>query len=226
MYNIKSLKQGYFRYSWKLLVKYQQVYIYPILLVVFILLPKWFSVNEKYFVLLSSFNLIIILWLYSPFYLSQFSFSPEDARSLSLFDINFRDIVIVRNLLNFALLLVTVVLNLTLSLIFYPIDDQIQIGLIVLSFLSLFPAITIGNIVTGLSIKWNTGYNMSWKSIFVIVSLFFTDVVIKISIMFFSAWIAGFILIILFIVYLAFYYISFRHVVKTISTHFSLIAEN
>lgn len=226
MSNNQLVKHYNFRHSWKLLLRYEQVYLYPILLVIFILLPKWFSVNEKYFAYLFSFNQIFILWLYSPYYLNQFSCSSEDARSLSLFDINYRDLVLVRNLLNFILLFIPVILNLSLSLYFYSIADQIAIGLIILSFLSLLPAITIGNLETARSISWNTGYKMSWKSVFVILSIFFTDFVIKISIFLFSVWTAGIILIVLFLVYLIFYYFSFLRIVRTLPTSFCSIAEN
>jgi hypothetical protein len=225
MSNNIVLIQFYFRHSWKLLLRYQQVYLYPILFPVLILLPKWLSIDEKYYVFIFLFNLIMIIWLCSPYYLSQFSFSPEDARSLSLFDTRFRDLVIIRNLVNFIMLLVLLVLNLALLLYFYPMTNQIRMGLILLSLLSFLPAISIGNFITSYSIRWNTDYNMSWKSIFVILSIFFTEIIIKISFLFFSSGAATSMIIALLFVYLTVYYFSFRRIVKTISTYFSSIAE-
>ena len=188
-------------------------------------MPKWFSVNEKYFVYIFSFNLIIIFWLYSPYYLSQFSFSSDDARSLSIFDISFKELVIVRNFCNLMLLIVPVVLNLFVSFYLYPVDRNLLYSLIILSFFSLLPAIALGNYFTVSSVRWVTNYGLSWRSVFIILIIFITDFVVKASIFMFSAWVAGIILLVLFLIYFIFYYLSFWRNVQILSMYFSSIAE-
>ena len=221
----KSLKQYYFKHSLRLLIRYQQIYIYPLIVVFLILMPKIVSINEKYFVFLFSFNLMIVLWLNSPFYIHQFSYSSEDTKSLIPFPNEFKDLVIIRNLISFIILLIPLLLNLILFTIFYSVTDKVFYGLIFLSVLSLLPAVSIGNLLTGPSIGWNTGFSMSWKSILVILSAFFNDLVIKISSLIFSNLVFGIILVLLFLIYLYFYILSFRKIVRDIALHIGSIAE-
>jgi hypothetical protein len=67
---------------------------------------------------------------------------------------------------------------------------------------------------------------MSWKSIIVILSVFLNDLVIKISFQIFSELVIAIILMSMFLIYLYFYILSFRKIVKEIAFHFCSIGEN
>lgn len=221
----QSFKRYYFGHSIRILFRYQQIYLYPILVIAFILMPKLFSINEKYIMFLFSFNFIIVLWLYSPFYLGQFSFSSDDARSLTLFPLNFKDLVMVRNILNFSMLIIAFILSIILIGIFYPVADISLSGLMFISAMHLLPAISIGNLTSRSAVSWMAKFPMSWKSIFVILIASFNDFVIKVSLLVFSQMVMSIVFITLFLMYLLFYILSFRKIVREITFHFSSIAE-
>lgn len=215
----------YLRHSFLILLRYQQVYLYLIFVAAFILMPRLFNINEKYYGFLFSFNFIIVLWVFSSFYLNQFSFSSDDARSLSLFSLNFRYLVMVRNILNFSMLIIAFILSIVLIGIFYPVADISLSGLMFISAMHLLPAISIGNLTSGSAVSWMAKFPMSWKSIFVILIASFNDFVIKISLLVFSQRIMSIVFITLFLMYLLFYILSFRKIVREITFHFSSIAE-
>lgn len=176
-----SILNIYLKHSILILLRYQHIYFYVIVIAVFILLPRLFNINERYFSFLFSFDFIIVLWIFSPFYLNQFSFSTDDTRSLSLFSLNFRDLVIVRNILNFSMLIIAFILSIFLIHIFYPAIDSNLSGLILISVMHLLPAISVGNLTSRSSISWTVKFPMSWKSSFVILIAFFNILVFKVS---------------------------------------------
>ncbi len=215
----------YLRHSVLILLRYQHIYFYMIVIAGIILLPRLFSINEKYYSFLISFNFILVLWMFSPFYLNQFSFSSDDARSLSLFPLNFRDLVIVRNILNFSMLIIAFILSIFLVGTFYPATDTNLSGLILISAMHLLPAISVGNLISRSSISWTAKFPMSWKSSFVILISFFNILVFKVSQQVFNGTIFVSVLITLFLLYLAIYILSFRKIVREITTYFCSIGE-
>jgi len=221
----RSLKHHYFIHSVRLLIRYQQIYMYPFIISVFIFLPKIFSINENYLEYLFSFNVFVVLWLYSPFFINQFAYSTEDARSLTLFSINIKELIIIRNLLSFILLLIPFLLNLVFFALLYPIKDKLIISTIILSILIIFPAVSIGNLLTYSSMSWKAGLSITWKSIFVVLMAFATDLVIKLSLWFHSYLIFGLIVILMFSVYVYFYFWSYKKIKKEILPCFCSIAE-
>jgi len=220
-----SILSIYLKHSVLILLRYQHIYFYVIVIAVFILMPRLFSVNEKYFSFLFSFNFIIVLWMFSPFYLNQFSFSTDDTRSLSLFPLNFRDLVIVRNILNFSMLIIAFILSIVLICIFYSAKDTSLSGLMLMSAMHLLPVISVGNLTSRSSISWAAKFSMSWKSSYIIFIAFFNILVFKVSQQVFSRSIFIAVLIALFLVYLAIYILSFRKIVRELTTYFCSIAE-
>lgn len=222
----QAINKYYFWHSVRLLIRYQQIYVYPLLGIMITLLPKLFGISEKYFLYLYSFDLIVVLWVYSPFYLGQFSFSPEDARSITLFSIKAKDLVYIRNLLNFVMLTVTLLLLLLLIFIVFPIEDKIFVGLVLLYGSSMLPALIVGNLLTDSTLTWSGRFAFSWKSTFVIILVSINDLVIKTSYLFLSPTSMFFVLFTLFIIYLLTYILSYNKVVKELTSCFSSIAEN
>jgi len=221
----KTFFRFYLKHSSVILLRYRQMYFYFIVIAAVILMPLFFHVKETYFGLLACLNIIIVLWLFNSFYLCQFSFSPDDARSLSLFPLKIKDLIIVRNILNFSILMVAFILSIALMGIFYPTAKTSLPEIIVLSAMHLLPAISIGNLTSGLSIFWKANVAMSWKSSYVILTAYFNVLVIKISQIVFSKPVAMGIVVTIFILYLVLYYLSFRKVQREITTYFSSIAE-
>ncbi len=221
----RSLKHHYFIHSVRLLIRYQQIYMYPFIISVFIILPKVFSINENYLPYLFSFNVFVVLWLYSPFYINQFAYSTEDARSLTLFSLNLEELIIIRNLLSFILLLIPFLLNLVFFALLYPLKDKLIISMTVLSILIIFPAVIIGNLLTHSSISWKAGLSIPWKSIFVVLIALATDLVLRLSLWLLSYILFGLIVILMFSSYVYFYIWSIKKIRKEILRCFSSIAE-
>ncbi len=225
MLSKNSILSIYLRHSLVILLRYQHVYFYVIVIAGIILLPRMFNINEKYFSFLFSFNFIIVLWIFSPFYLNQFSFSSDDARSLSLFSLNFRDLIMVRNILNFSMLIITFILSIVLIRTFYSATDTSLSGLMLISAMHLLPAISVGNLTSRSSVSWTAKFPMSWKSSYVIFIAFFNILVFKFSQQVFNGTIFISVLITLFLLYLALYILSFRKIVRELTTYFCSIAE-
>lgn len=222
----QSLKHHYFIHSIRLLIRYQQIYIYPFIVIIFAFLPKVFSINETYLTFLFSFNVLVVLWLYSPFYISQFAYSTEDARSLTLFSLNIKELIIFKNLISFILLLIPFLLNLVLFFLLYPVKDKLMISLIILSLLIVFPAVSIGNLLTPSSISWTSGFSIPWKSIFIVLIAFASDLIIKLTLWYLSSFLISLILVVMFSAYVLFYIMSFKKICREIYPNLCSIAEN
>jgi len=221
----KSIIRSYLVHSLLILFRYQQIYAYLLLIVVLILMPLFFNIKEQYYNIMYLLNFLIVLWLFSPFYLNMFSFSSDDARSLSLFPFKFKDLVVARNFLNFSMLMIAFGLSIVLMGVFYP-EAIISISeLIVLAALHLLPAISIGNLTSRSSLSWTTKTTFSWKSVYVILSFYFNILVYKISQQIFSRPVFIIIILVVFLLYLVFYNMSLKKIVKEISTYFCSIAE-
>jgi len=221
----KSVFHSHLRHSVLILLRYQQIYIYLPGIAILILLPVLFSIKDPYFNILYSINFLIVLWLFSPFFLNMFSFSSEDARSLSLFPVMFKNLIAARNVLNFSLLVITFGLSIVLMALFYPKTNTRVSDLIVLSLMHLLPVISIGNLTSRSSLSWTGKSTFSWKGIYVILILYFNILIFQISK--YNFYPTVFILIIgtVFLLYLGFYYLSFKKIVREISTYFSSIRE-
>jgi hypothetical protein len=225
MFIKNTFRRHYFKHSLRLLIRYQQIYAYPLIVVVFILLPKLFNINDAYYTYLFSLNLFIVLWLLSPFYLCQFSFSPEDTRSWSLFSINIRELVLIRNRVSFMVLLVPFLLNLVLCAFLYQVTDKVIYGMIFLSIVLILPAVSTGNLFTPSSLSWTSGSSISWKSLFIVLIAFLSDMVIKVSFHFLSNLFIALILISMFLLYLLLYLWSYRKINKEILKYLCSIVE-
>jgi len=221
----KSIIRPYFLHSLLILLRYQQIYAYLLLIVVLLLMPLFFNIEEQYYNILYLLNFLIVLWLFSPFYLNMFSFSSDDARSLSLFPLRFKDLVVARNFLNFSMLMIAFSLSIVLMGVFYPEANTSISELIVLAALHLLPAISIGNLTSRSSLSWTAKTTFSWKSIYVILSFYFNILVYKISQQIFSRPVFIIIILVVFLLYLVFYNLSLKKIVKEISTYFCSIAE-
>ena len=225
MFSKKSIIQSYFEHSLLILLRYQQIYVYLLLIVLLILLPLFFNIKEQYYNILYSLNFIIVLWIFSPFFLNMFSFSSEDAKSLSLFPIMFKYLVAARNILNFSLLLIAFGLSIALTAFFYPKTNTSVPELILLSAMHVLPVISIGNLTSRSALSWTAKTNFTWKSVYVILILNFNILIFKISQYYFSQTVFILIIATVFLIYIGFYYLSFKKIVKEITTYFSSIAE-
>jgi len=221
----QTYRSYYFWHSLRILFRYQQIYVYPIGTIIIALMPKFFGINETYYLYSYSLNMVVALWIYSPFYLGQFSFSPEDAKSLTLFSIKSKELVRIRNFLNFALLFFTLLLLLIVIAIAYTPKERTFYGLVLLYGMIILPAIFVGNLMPRSTINWTGRFLISWKSVFVILIAFFNDFVIKISLMVLSQTILIIVLITLFLIYLLLYILSYNKIVKEITIYFGSIAE-
>lgn len=225
MFSKTSIIILYIKHSIIILFRYQQIYAYMFLIIVLILMPLLFEIKEQYYSFLVSFNYLIVLWLFSPFFLKMFSFSSEDSRSLTLFPVQFIYLIAARNILNIGLMIIAFGLTIVLMIFFYPKTNWGVPDLIVLSLMHLFPAISIGNLTSRSSLSWTGKTTFSWKSLYVILILNFNLLLFQVSKFYFSHIIFLLILAIIFLSYIGLYYLSFQKIVKDIPTYFSSIAE-
>jgi len=216
----------YVKLSLLILIRYQQIYIYLPGIALLILMPIVFSIKAPYFNMMFSFFFLIIIWLFSPFFLCMFSFSPEDARSLSLFPIWFKSLIAARNILNSIILLIAFSMLILLMFFFYPKTNTGPPELIVLSVMQLFPVISIGNLTSRSALFWTGKTTYSWKAAYIILILHFNIMIIKISQSFFCQPVSILIIATIFMFYIGIYYLSFQKIVKDIFIFFCSIAEN
>jgi hypothetical protein len=165
------------------------------------------------------------VWFFSPFYLNQFSFSSDDARSLSLFPLNFKNLVGARNILNSILLTIAFIILIVIIGLTYPQTNTNIPELIVLAAMDILPAIFIGNLTSRTSLSWTDKTTFSWKSIYIILITSFNFLVFKISVYVFSQAVFVSIVTTIFLVYFGLYYFSFQKIVREITISFSSIAE-
>jgi hypothetical protein len=225
MFSRNSIVQSYFKHSILILLRYQQIYAYLLLIGVLILMPLIFSIKERYFSSIYSLNFLVVLWLFSPYYLNMFSFSSEDARSLSLFPFGFKYLVLARNYLNFSLLMIAFGLSIVLTALFYPKTNTNTPELIVLSIMSAIPAISIGNLTSRAALSWTGKSTFSWKGVYVILVFNINILIFKVTQHYFGQPVFVLIIAIVFMIYIGFFYLSFQKIVKDITTYFSSIAE-
>jgi len=225
MFSKPSIIGPYIKHSTRILFRYQQIYGYILLIIALILMPLFFGIKKQYLPFLVSLNYLIVLWLLSPFILNMFSFSSEDARSLSLFPVKFKYLVAARNILNFCLLIVAFGLSVIIIALFYPKTNITVTDLIVLSLMHLLSTISIGNFTSGSSLSWIGITSFSWKSIYVILVLNFNVLFFQISKYYFNQSVFILIIATSILIYIGFYYISFQKIVREISIYISSIAE-
>ena len=217
--------RSYFKHSILLLIRYQQIYIYPPVIAALILMPLFFNIKESYLNILHFMIFAIVLWLFSPFFLNMFSFSSEDARSLSLFPVTFKNLIMARNILNYGLLVLTFGMSIVLMILFFPKSNTSVPDLIVLSLMHLLTSVSIGNLTSRLSLTWTKEGTFSWKGVYVILILNFNIIIFKISQIYFSQRVFILIIGMIFLFYIGFYYMSLQKIVREINTNFCSIAE-
>jgi len=215
----------YIRHSLLLLYRYQQFYIYFLIISSLIFMPLFFGIKTRYFTFLVLMNSLFVFWLFSPLFLHMFSFSTEDTRSMSLFPLKFNDLAFARNILNIGLLIIANGLSIVLTGLFYPKTNTTITEIMVLSIMHLLPAMSIGNMTSRSSLSWTGKTTFSWKGIYVILFLNFNIILFKILQLYFIQPIFISIIVIEFLFYLGIYYLSFHKIVREISTYFSSIAE-
>ena len=225
MFYKTSITGTYIKHSILILQRYQQIYVYVPAIGILIYMPVFFGIKEIYFNILYSANFLIVMWIFSPFYLSMFSFSSEDARSLSLFPVKFKYLVAARNILNFSLLIVAFGLSIVLSSLFYPKTSNSVPELIILSLMHLLPPVSIGNLTSRFSVSWTGKVTYSWKGLYVILILSFNILIFQISQYYFSQPVFILIIAIIFLNYIGLYSFSFQKIVRDMLTCFYSIAE-
>ena len=221
----KSYFWFYMRHSLLILYRYQRIYAYMLIILVLILMPLFLGIKEQYFTYLVLLNSLTVYLLFSPFFLNMLAFSFEDARSLSLFPLKFKDLVVTRNILNIGLLIIAIGLSLVLTGLLYPKTNTSILEIIVLSMMHLLPAMSTGNLNSRSSHSWTGKTTFSSKGIYVILILNFNIIMYKISRYYFIQPVFISIIATIFLFYIGFYYLSFQKIVKEISTYFSSIAE-
>lgn len=225
MFSKTSVFRSYIRHSFLILLRYQQIYAYFLGVGAIVLMPILFGIKESVFNILYSLNFLVVLWLFSPFFLNMFSFSSEDTRSLSLFPVIFKYLVAARNILNFSLLIIAFGLSIVIMALFYPKTNTSVPSLIVISLMHLLPSISIGNLTSHSSLSWTGKTTFSWKSVYVILILNFNILFFQISKYYFSQIVFSLVIATVFLIYIGVYYLSYQKNVKDLPSYFSSIAE-
>lgn len=215
----------YMKHDLLILSRYQQIYIYPLIIIILALMPLFLSTKGRNLSLLGLLYPIIIYWLFSPFFLNMLSLSSEDTRSYFLFPLNLRDFVFRRTILNLCLLTMGNSLSIVLTAILFPKMYQDMTEIIVLSMMHLLSAMSMGNLTSLSALSWIGKTTFSWKGGFVLIILNFNIILYKFSRENFSKLAFCSIILTVIFIYMGFYYLSSRKLVKEIFTCFSSIAE-
>ena len=155
------------KHSVRLLRRYQQIGYYFVIIPLFLLLPILMGAKEKYTLLILFTYFIFVLWVFSPFYLNQFSLSYDDQRSLAVFPLNWKAIVWSRNAVNIVMLLLIMILSVLIIRIIYLKDSAYLLHLFIYAILNILPLITIGNKLSVKSSERARENYFSWTSLLV-----------------------------------------------------------
>lgn len=215
----------YIRHDILILCRYQQIYMYPLIILTLVLLPFFFSIKDRNFTLLVLWYSPIIYWLLSPFFLNMLSFSSEDTRSFFLFPLKLKNFIITRTILNLCLLIIANNLSIVLTVLLFPKMNINLTDIMILSMMHLLPAMSIGNLTSLSSLSWIGKTTFSWEGGFVLLVLNVNIIVYKISLYNFSKPVFISIILAVLLIYIGFYYLSFQKALKEIYTCFSSIAE-
>lgn len=155
------------KHSLRLLRRYQQIGFYFIISPVLLIFPHFIRIEEKYNLLILFSHFILIIWIFSPFYLNQFSFSYDDYRSFSIFPLDWKAIIWGRNTVNILLLILILCSTVLIIRYIYLKDSTYLLPLFIYVIFNILPLVTIGNLLSIKSINRRREYYFSWTSLFV-----------------------------------------------------------